>query len=126
MCVHLVYIRKVWRYQRGDKTRTSKEDRQHNGQQKKYKGTNNDLQNTAQKTNDQATRTPLKPEGELRCSGRVGSSDPCVVPVVLSKLRLDIYDYRFCSPMFDGYIWYYERLGQRFIDNEWRIYTKLT
>jgi hypothetical protein len=43
--------------------RTSKEDRQHNGQQKKYKGTNNDLQNTAQKTNDQATRTPLKPEG---------------------------------------------------------------
>jgi hypothetical protein len=63
-------------------------------------------------------RTPLKPEGELRCSGRVGSSDPCVVPVVLSKLSLDIYDYRFCSPMFDGYIWYYERLGQRSTDNE--------
>ena len=34
------------------------------------KRTNNDLQNTTQKTKDQATRTPLKAWGELRCSGR--------------------------------------------------------
>ena len=33
-----------------------------------------DLQNITHKTKDRETRTPLKPEGELRCSGRVGSS----------------------------------------------------
>jgi len=38
------------------------------------KGTNNDLQNTTQKTKDRETRTPLKTGGELWCSGRVGSS----------------------------------------------------
>ena len=41
--------------------RKSKEDRKHNGQNKKDKRTNNDLQNTTQKTKDRATRTPLKP-----------------------------------------------------------------
>jgi len=71
------------------RSRTSKEERKYNSQKKKDKGTNNDLQNIAQKTNDQATRTPLKPEGELRCYGMVSSSAPHVVPVVLSKLRLD-------------------------------------
>ena len=30
--------------------------------------TNNDLQNTTHKTNDRATRTPLKTKVELRCS----------------------------------------------------------
>ena len=33
-----------------------------------------DLQNITQKTKDRATRTPLRQWGELRCSGRVGSS----------------------------------------------------
>jgi hypothetical protein len=37
--------------------RISKKDRQHNGQKKKYKKTNNDLQNTTQKTKDRTTRT---------------------------------------------------------------------
>ena len=41
---------------------------------KKEKRTNNDLQNTTQKTTGQATRTPLKSSGEFRCSGRVSSS----------------------------------------------------
>ena len=51
-------------------------DSKHNEQKKKKnKRTNNDLQNTAQKTEDQATRIPLKTLGELRCSGRVGSSN---------------------------------------------------
>ena len=36
-------------------------DRQYNGQMKKYKRTNNDLQNITKKTKDRATRTPLKP-----------------------------------------------------------------
>ena len=40
----------------------------------KRKRTNNDLQNTKQKTTDRTTRTPLKAGSELGCSGRVGSS----------------------------------------------------
>ena len=48
-------------------------DRQHNGQKKKDKRTNNDLQNITYKTKDRVTRTPLKTEGELMCYGRVGS-----------------------------------------------------
>ena len=57
------------------KIRKSKKDRQHNNKKKKKnKRTNNDLQNTTQKTKDRTTRTPLKPGGELRCSGRVSSS----------------------------------------------------
>jgi ribosomal protein L44E len=42
------------------RSRKSK-DRQYNDQAKKYKRTNNDLQNTTKKTEDWATRTPLKP-----------------------------------------------------------------
>ena len=34
-------------------------DRQHNGQKKKDKRTNNDLQNITHKTKDRETRTPL-------------------------------------------------------------------
>jgi len=47
--------------------RISKKNRQHNGQKKKYKRTNNDLQNIH-------IKLKLKTGGELRCSGRVGSS----------------------------------------------------
>ena len=54
--------------------RISKKNRQHNGQKKKYKSTNNDLQKHTYKTKDRITWTPLKTGGELRCSGRVGSS----------------------------------------------------
>ena len=52
----------------------SKKDRQHNGQKKMYKRTNNDLQNTTQKTTDRATGTPLKSVGQLSCSWRISSS----------------------------------------------------
>ena len=41
-------------------------DRQHNGQEKKDKRTNNDLQNITYKTKNRVTRTPLKIDGELR------------------------------------------------------------
>jgi hypothetical protein len=44
----------------------SKKNRQHNGQKRKYKRTNNDIQNTTQKTKDRVTRIPLKIRGELR------------------------------------------------------------
>jgi len=40
----------------------------------KGKRTNNDLQNTTEKTKDRATLIPIKPDGELRCSGRVNRS----------------------------------------------------
>jgi hypothetical protein len=40
----------------------------------KEQKTNNDLQNTTQKTKDCETRDPLKTGSELMCSGRVGSS----------------------------------------------------
>ena len=49
-------------------------DRQHNGQKKKDKWTNNDLQNTTKKTKDRTPRTHLITGGECRCSGGVSSS----------------------------------------------------
>jgi len=59
---------------------------------KKDKTTNNDLQNTTQKTKDWATRTPLKTGGELRCSGRVrstgticGTHDDRIIYVTMNK-----------------------------------------
>ena len=62
--------------------RKSKKNRQHNGQKKQYKWTNNDLQNIhtqkstthVHKTKDPETRTSLKTAGDLRCPGRVSSS----------------------------------------------------
>ena len=45
-------------------------DRQQNGKKKRYKRTNNDLQNIAHKTKDGVARTPLKTGGgELRSYG---------------------------------------------------------
>ena len=48
--------------------RKSKKNRQHNDQKKKDKITNNDLQNTTQKTKDRAPRTPLNTGCERGCS----------------------------------------------------------
>ena len=52
----------------------SKKNRQHNGQKKKDKSTNNYLQTTTKKTEDRVTLTLLKTGGELRYSGIVSSS----------------------------------------------------
>jgi hypothetical protein len=54
--------------------RKSKKDRQHNGQKKKDKGTNSDLQTITHKTKDRITRTPLNNRGKFKCSGRISSS----------------------------------------------------
>jgi len=56
-------------------------DRQHNGQKKKDKFTNNDLQNITHKAKERVTRTPLKTGGELRWSGRVAVPAPLVAPI---------------------------------------------
>ena len=51
----------------GKKNRSHKaKNRQCNDQTIKNKRTNNNLQNTTQKTKDRATRTPLRSEGELQ------------------------------------------------------------
>jgi hypothetical protein len=56
-------------------TQWSKDRRTDNtmAKRKKYKRTNNDLQDITQETKDRAIRTPLKTRGELMCSGRVSS-----------------------------------------------------
>ena len=46
----------------------------YNDQNKQDKMTNNDLQNTTQKTEDRSIGTPLKTMGEHKCFGRVSSS----------------------------------------------------
>ena len=64
--------------------RKSKKNRQHNGQKKRYKITNDYLQHNGQKdkqrsaihthkTKDRVTRTPLNTGAELRYSGMVDS-----------------------------------------------------
>jgi hypothetical protein len=53
----------------------------------KNKRTNNDLQNTTQKTKDRATRTPPKTGGKLRYSGRVSSSCSTNYMVYTRSLR---------------------------------------
>ena len=58
--------RRAWRYQRGNQNLyISKKNRHHNYQKKKYKKTNNDLQNIHILVIDQVTRTPLKFQFEL-------------------------------------------------------------
>jgi len=52
----------------------SKKNRQNNGQKKKYKRINNDLQNIHIKLKIEQHDPPLKPGGELRCPGRVQSN----------------------------------------------------
>ena len=53
--------------------RISKKNRQHNGKKEGLKDKQRSTKHT-RKTKDRVTRTPLKSGGELRCSGRVGSS----------------------------------------------------
>ena len=53
--------------------RTSKKNRQHNGQKKVQKDKQRSTKHT-HKTKYRVTRTPLKTAGELWCSGRVNSS----------------------------------------------------
>jgi hypothetical protein len=57
-----------------DSSRDKGKVREHNGQNKNDKRKNNDLQNITYKAKDRITQTPFKTGGELRCSGRVGSS----------------------------------------------------
>ena len=67
--------------------RKSKKERQHNDNKKQNNMTNNDLQNTTQKTKERATRTPLKTEGthELcKACSSCSTSGICVVAPVMN------------------------------------------
>jgi hypothetical protein len=69
-----IYIWRVWRYQRGNQNAYIEEEQtiqwpNEKGQKDKQRSTKHTY-----KTKDRVTRTALKTGGELRCSGRVGSS----------------------------------------------------
>ena len=54
----------------------------------KGKRINKDLQNITHKTKDQATHTPLKSVGELRCSRRVSSFCSTTVVLLLNDTNI--------------------------------------
>ena len=58
-----------------------------NGQKKKDKRTNNDLQNNIKKNTECATRTPLKTVSDRMCSKKISSSHSSNVTVVLFVLN---------------------------------------
>jgi hypothetical protein len=67
--------------------RISKKNKQHNGQKKKHKTTNNDLPNIHMKLKN---TNPTKNRGELRGSGRVSSScSTRDTPVISHELGRD-------------------------------------
>ena len=68
----------------------------------KTKRTNNDLQNTTQKTKDWITQAPLRTRGELCCSGRVSNSCSSI-RTSLAKLWESALSYNsiICSTGFD-------------------------
>ena len=63
--------------------RKLKKDRQHNGQKKKGKRTNNDPHNMTHKTKNRVTRTPLKPVVNSGALEWLAVSAPPVALVVL-------------------------------------------
>ena len=72
-------LKSVWRCQGVIRIRISEKNRKHNGQMKKYKRTNGDLQKHTHRTKDRVTQTPLKTGDELRCFGREGSKGTTLV-----------------------------------------------
>jgi hypothetical protein len=84
-----------------------KKDRQHNGQQKKNKRTNNDPQNITQQGKDRATRTPQKSGGERVFSGRNNiscSANLCPVQPFLDIAQLQL-QFSFTSFIYRRYKW---------------------
>ena len=69
----------------------SKKNRQYNDKQKKEERTQNDLQNTTQKTKGRVTLTPVNIGSEFMCSGKVSSvcstSDTCRDRLVANPVR---------------------------------------
>ena len=70
------FIRRVWRYQRGNQNLYIEEERSTQWPKEKVQKDKQRSTKHTHKTKDQVTRTPLKTRGELTCSGRVNSSCP--------------------------------------------------
>ena len=68
------YVRRVWRYQRGNQNPYIEEEQTTQWPQEKVQKDKQRSTKHTYKTNDRVTRTPLKIGGEPRCSGRVSSS----------------------------------------------------
>ena len=69
----LNHVRRVWRYQKGNQNPYIKEQTAQWRTEKVQKDKQRSTKHTY-KIKDRETRNPLKIGGELRCSGRVGSS----------------------------------------------------
>jgi hypothetical protein len=67
-------LRRVCRYQRGNQNRYIEEEQTTQWSKEKVQKDKQRSTKHTYKTKDRVTRTPLKTGGELRCSGRVGSS----------------------------------------------------
>ena len=70
----LVKSRRIWRYQRGNQNSYIEEEQTIQWPKEKVQMDKQRFIKHTHKTNDRVTRTPLKPRGELRYSGRVISS----------------------------------------------------
>ena len=65
---------KSWRYQRGNQNPYIEDEQTTQWPKEKVQKDKQRSTKHTYKTKDRVTRTPLKTGGELRCSGRVGSS----------------------------------------------------
>jgi len=68
------FIRRVWRYQRGNQNLYVEEKQTKQWPKEKVQKDKQRSTKHTHKTKDRVTRTPLKIGGELRCSGRVSNS----------------------------------------------------
>ena len=65
------FLGSICRYQRGNRNRKSKKDRQQNGEKKQRQKDKQRSTKHTHKIKDRVTRTPLKTGCELRCLGMV-------------------------------------------------------
>jgi hypothetical protein len=71
---HVVVIRRVWIYQRGNQNPYIEEEQTTQWPKEKVHKDKQRSTKHTYKTKDRVTRTPLKTGGELRCYGRVSNS----------------------------------------------------
>ena len=69
-----IIIRRAWRYQRGNQNPYIEEEQTTQWPKEKVQKDKQRSTKHTYKTKDRVTWTPLKTGGELRCSGKVGSS----------------------------------------------------
>jgi hypothetical protein len=69
-----ITVRRVWRYQRDNQNPYIEEDQTTQCPKEKVQKNKQRSTKHTHKTKDRVTRPPIKTGGELRCSGRVGSS----------------------------------------------------